>query len=68
MAAWPARHAVPRRVRDREQLLRTIVHELVHVRQVRAAGAPQDSVDLAHREREAYAEEAKWWQLHLEQR
>lgn len=67
---WPDGRRItlyPDAFEDREQLLRTIVHELVHVRQVRAAGAPQDSVDLARREREAYAEEEKWWRWHLEQ-
>jgi len=42
---------------DGEQLLRTMVHELVHVRQVRAGGPTTSSVALAAREREAYAEE-----------
>lgn len=51
-----------------EELLRTVVHELVHIRQVRAAGPPRNSVDLARREREAYAEEEQWWQSHREQR
>jgi hypothetical protein len=51
-----------------EQLLRTIVHELVHVRQVRLAGAPVDTLELVLREREAYAEEEAWWHSHREQR
>jgi len=68
---WPDGRRVtlyPDAFEDEESLLRTIVHELVHVRQVRTAGAPQDSIDLARREREAYAEEEAWWQSHLEQR
>lgn len=68
--AWPDGARVtlyPDAFENNEQLLRTIVHELVHVRQVRGGGAPSDSVELARREREAYAEEEKWWQSHLEQ-
>jgi hypothetical protein len=53
---------------DEEQLLRTIVHELVHVRQVRTGGATTDSVLLVSREREAYAEEECWWRSYLERR
>lgn len=52
---------------DDEQLLRTLVHELVHVRQVRAGGAPSNSVEIAEYEREAYAEEEQWWKSFLEQ-
>ncbi len=51
---------------DEEQLLRTLVHELVHVRQVRAGGPTTTSVVLAAREREAYDEEENWWQSYLE--
>jgi hypothetical protein len=51
-----------------EQLLRTLVHELVHVRQIRDEGPTTDSVVLAAREREAYAEEEDWWQSYLDQR
>jgi hypothetical protein len=67
---WPDGRRVtlyPDAFEDEEQILRTIVHELVHVRQVRAAGPPRDTVDLAQREREAYAEEEQWWQSHREQ-
>lgn len=42
---------------DEEQLLRTAVHQLVHVRQVRESGPPRDTLELVRREREAYAEE-----------
>lgn len=52
---------------DEEQLARTIVHELVHVGQVRVRGAPRDTLDLAQREREAYDAEEAWWRLHREQ-
>jgi hypothetical protein len=53
---------------NEEQLLRTLVHELVHVRQIRDEGPTTDSVVLAAREREAYAEEEDWWQSYLDQR
>ncbi len=67
---WPDGERItlyPDAFEDEEQLLRTIVHELVHIRQVRAGGAPQDTLELAVREREAYAEEEEWWQSHREQ-
>lgn len=53
---------------DVEQLLRTLVHELVHVRQVRENGPTTDSVMLQMREVEAYGEENAWWQSYLERR
>jgi len=49
-----------------EQLLRTLVHELVHVRQVRNDGPTTNSVMLATREREAYEEQDTRWQSYLE--
>jgi hypothetical protein len=49
-----------------EELIRTLAHELTHVRQVRSAGATTDSVVLAAREREAYAEEEHQWRSYLE--
>jgi len=67
---WPDGHRItlyPDAFQDEEQLLRTVVHELVHVRQVRDRGVASDTVQLARREREAYAEEEAWWQSHREQ-
>ncbi len=67
---WPDGRRVtlyPDAFEDEEQLARTIVHELVHVRQTQARGAPRDTLDLAEREREAYDEEEAWWRLHREQ-
>jgi hypothetical protein len=67
---WPDGRRVtlyPDAFEDEEQLARTIVHELVHVRQVRAQGVPRDTLDLVEREREAYDEEEAWWRLHREQ-
>lgn len=68
---WPDGHKVtlyPDAFQDGEQLLRTLVHELVHVRQVRDAGPSTDSVELAAREAEAYAEEEAWWKSYRERR
>lgn len=53
---------------DEEQLLRTLIHELAHVHQVRSEGPTTDSVTLAARERDAYAEKEEWWQSYLERR
>lgn len=53
---------------NEEQLLRTLVHELAHVRQVRFAGPTMNTRSLVQREREAYAEEEAWWRSYLRQR
>jgi len=68
---WPRGRRItlyPDAFDDEEQLLRTLVHELVHVRQVRHEGPTTNSIVLAVREREAYAEEEEWWQSYLERR
>lgn len=68
---WPDNSRItlyPDAFADFEQLLRTLVHELLHVAQVRSGGQTTNSVTLAIREREAYAEEERWWQSFLERR
>lgn len=69
--AWPDGHRITLyrdAFDDEEQLLRTLVHELVHVRQIRSEGGTTNSVLLVEREREAYAEEEHWWRSYLERR
>lgn len=67
---WPDGSRVtlcPDAFENEEQLLRTLVHEFVHVAQVRQHGATTNSVLLAMREREAYDEEERWWLSYREQ-
>jgi len=46
---------------NREQLVKTIGHEFVHLKQAKEHGIITSMEDLMEREREAYESEAKWW-------
>ena len=46
---------------NREQLVKTIGHEFVHLKQAKEHGIITSMEDLMEREREAYGSEAKWW-------
>lgn len=46
---------------DREQLVKTIGHENIHLMQVRKNGKVRAIEELNQREQEAYSSEDKWW-------
>ena len=51
----------PDAFKDREQLVKTIGHENVHLNQVRKNGKVESQIELIKRENEAVASEEGWW-------
>lgn len=51
---------------NEEQLLRTLIHEKVHVEQVKEHGLLYVSENNPEMEREAYFKENEWWEKHKE--
>mgnify|MGYP004526049343 FL=1 len=46
---------------DREQLVKTMGHEYIHLQQTWQRGKIESTEELMNREREAYGSEDKWW-------
>lgn len=46
---------------SREELVKTLGHEFMHLKQVRESGTIQSVEELTRREREAYDSEQHWW-------
>lgn len=55
----------PKAFQTREQLVRTLGHEYIHLRQVRENGIIKTAAELFEREREAYASEEGWWSRYV---
>ncbi|MGM9594163.1 MAG: phage minor capsid protein [Candidatus Onthomonas sp.] len=55
----------PKAFQTREQLVRTLGHEYIHLRQVRENGIVKTAEELFEREREAYASEEGWWSRYV---
>lgn len=56
----------PDAFKDRENLVKTLGHEGIHLDQVRKYGAVKDSIELTRREKEARNAENSIWQKYLE--
>lgn len=51
----------PDSFKDREQLVKTIGHENIHLKQIRKDGKVKSHLEIAERENEAILSEEKWW-------
>lgn len=50
---------------NREQLVKTLGHENIHLNQVRKNGKVKSSTELIQRENEAKASENDWWKIYV---
>ena len=55
----------PDAFKNREELVKTICHENVHLQQVRKYGKVESIEELSKREKEAYESEKRWWESYV---